>query len=178
LHNSKYEFKINEKIPTLEKNDEELIFQVLQFHPRAADKLKNFARIKIGLSPFDTHSSRCFYLERTTGELEDISYIKCVNKILADFYSNQAFFLLNEQETNCLNSILSCLVLLFKNNTLSLDQFISSCKEHCPSKSAPDAFHTFYLKFLLNLALVAFFSSFRITFRKNLLFTVLFSKSF
>jgi hypothetical protein len=65
---------------TLKENDHEFIKELLAFHERGADKLKNLDHFEVGEHP-DFAKTRCFFVVRGDGKKEDFSVSKCINKL-------------------------------------------------------------------------------------------------
>ena len=58
-------------------NDEAFLKELLNYHTKAADKSKGMKHIEVGQHP-DFEKTRCFFVAKASGELEDFSISKCI----------------------------------------------------------------------------------------------------
>jgi len=61
----------------LNEADTAFMNEIIKFHARSADKLKNFASFQVGPHP-EYNQTRCFFVVKTEGEKEDFSVSKCI----------------------------------------------------------------------------------------------------
>jgi Protein of unknown function (DUF3223) len=58
-------------------NDEEFMKELIKFHDKGAEKMKDFDHFEVGVHPnFD--KTRCFFAVKTDGTKEDFSVSKCL----------------------------------------------------------------------------------------------------
>lgn len=98
LRNPKYELKNVDDFVTLEKEHQKFIYELFSFHPKAKAKLKNLDKIKIGYNTFGQKPTRCFFIEKTTSEKEDISFLKACNSAYEVFAAQNSQCLLKEHQ--------------------------------------------------------------------------------
>jgi hypothetical protein len=65
---------------TLTGTDADFIKELLQFHDKGAEKLKDFSHFEVGEHP-QFAKTRCFFVARKDGAKEDFSISKCINKL-------------------------------------------------------------------------------------------------
>lgn len=64
----------------LEGNDEAFVKEIISFHERSDAKMADFSHFEVGTHPnFD--KTRCFFVVRKSGEKEDFSITKCIQKL-------------------------------------------------------------------------------------------------
>ena len=61
----------------LSGNDEEFMKELIKFHDRAEDKMKNYEHFEVGEHP-NFAKTRCFFSVRKDGTKEDFSISKCI----------------------------------------------------------------------------------------------------
>jgi DNA-directed RNA polymerase-5 subunit 1 len=61
----------------IEGNDGEFIKELLEFHDKKDQKLKDFDRFEVGTHP-SYEKTRCFFVVRKDGTKEDFSVTKCI----------------------------------------------------------------------------------------------------
>jgi hypothetical protein len=62
---------------TIDGNDAEFIKELLEFHEKKDQKMKDFDHFEVGPHPgYD--KTRCFFVVRKNGEREDFSVTKCL----------------------------------------------------------------------------------------------------
>lgn len=59
------------------------MLDIFKFHPNNVEKLKNFQRICIGENYKNSVATRCFYIGKTNKEFIEISYLKCLELLVA-----------------------------------------------------------------------------------------------
>ena len=64
----------------LDKPDEEFMSEILKFHDRHGDKVKDFSHFEVGAHPEFT-KTRCFFVVNKAGAKEDFSVSKCINNL-------------------------------------------------------------------------------------------------
>lgn len=64
----------------LKEEEAEMVKELVSFHERGEEKLKNLDHFVVDVNPsyIDT---RCFFVVRSDGTREDFSVVKCINKI-------------------------------------------------------------------------------------------------
>lgn len=58
-------------------NDAEFVKEILSFHERAADKMKDFEAFEVNTHP-NYEKTRCFFVLRKDGSKEDFSITRCI----------------------------------------------------------------------------------------------------
>ena len=58
-------------------NDEEFMKEIIKFHEKEADKMKNFDNFEVGIHP-QFEKTRCFFVVKKDGSKEDFSVSKCL----------------------------------------------------------------------------------------------------
>ena len=61
-------------------NDEAFIKEIIKFHSKADEKMKDFDHFVVGEHP-DHEKTRCFFVVRKNGEKEDFSIAKCTQNL-------------------------------------------------------------------------------------------------
>lgn len=64
----------------LDKPDADFMSEILKFHDRHDEKVKNFAHFEVGCHPEFT-KTRCFFVVKKDGSKEDFSVSKCINNL-------------------------------------------------------------------------------------------------
>ena len=64
----------------LSGNEADFIKELLGFHDKADEKLKNFEAFEVGCHP-EYDKTRCFFVVRKDGSKEDFSVTKCINAL-------------------------------------------------------------------------------------------------
>jgi hypothetical protein len=62
---------------TLSGPDEAFMHEIIKNHSQSATKLKDFQAFEVGQHP-DFAKTRCFFVKRNDGTLEDFSVTKCI----------------------------------------------------------------------------------------------------
>ena len=62
---------------TLEKADADFMQEILKFHEKHEDKMKNFDHFEVGVHP-EFNKTRCFFVVKKDGKKEDFSVSKCI----------------------------------------------------------------------------------------------------
>lgn len=64
----------------LEGQDQELCLQLFKFHPNYKEKIgAGIVAIQVGID--EEHNTRCLHIHKADGDVEDISWKKCVASI-------------------------------------------------------------------------------------------------
>lgn len=58
-------------------NDEEFMKELIKFHDKGTEKMKNFKGFEVGVHP-DYEKTRCFFVLKEDGKKEDFSVSKCI----------------------------------------------------------------------------------------------------
>jgi hypothetical protein len=61
----------------VEKEDAAFIQELLKFHDKGEQKLRDFSHFEVGFHP-EYQKTRCFFTVRTDGSREDFSVTKCI----------------------------------------------------------------------------------------------------
>lgn len=61
-------------------NDEEFLKELIKFHEKAEEKMKDFEGFEVGVHP-DHEKTRCFFVAKTGGKKEDFSITKCISNL-------------------------------------------------------------------------------------------------
>jgi hypothetical protein len=61
-------------------NDEAFMKDIIQFHDRVADKMKDFEAFEVGPHP-DYDKTRCFFVIKKDEKKEDFSVSKCIHAL-------------------------------------------------------------------------------------------------
>ncbi len=56
------------------------LLELLKYHDKAEEKLKDLADFTVGLHP-EFQQTRCFFVIKNDGTKEDFSFHKCLNKL-------------------------------------------------------------------------------------------------
>jgi hypothetical protein len=64
----------------LDQPDEEFMKEILRFHDRHDEKVKEFSHFEVGAHPEFT-KTRCFFAVKTGGSKQDFSVSKCINNL-------------------------------------------------------------------------------------------------
>jgi hypothetical protein len=64
----------------IEGNDSDFIKELLEFHEKKDQKLKDFSHFEVGAHP-NFEKTRCFFVVRKDGSKEDFSVTKCILKL-------------------------------------------------------------------------------------------------
>jgi len=62
---------------TLEKADAEFMKEILKFHDKHDDKMKDYEHFEVGCHP-EFVKTRCFFVVKKNGDKEDFSVSKCI----------------------------------------------------------------------------------------------------
>ena len=66
----------------LNEADTAFMNEIIKFHARSGDKLKDFASFQVGPHP-EYNKTRCFFVVKTDGTKEDFSVSKCIMNLEA-----------------------------------------------------------------------------------------------
>ena len=61
----------------LKDNDHDFIKELIAFHQKGTDKVKDMTHFEVGEHP-DFAKTRCFFVVRSDGKKEDFSVSKCI----------------------------------------------------------------------------------------------------
>jgi hypothetical protein len=61
-------------------NDEEFMKELIKFHDKGDDKMKDFEGFEVGVHP-DYEKTRCFFVLKKGGAKEDFSVSKCITNL-------------------------------------------------------------------------------------------------
>lgn len=64
----------------LSDNDADFVKEILKFHQKADEKLKDFTSFVVGPHP-EFPKTRCFFVVRKDGSKEDFSVSKCIQNL-------------------------------------------------------------------------------------------------
>ena len=64
----------------LEGNDSAFVKEIISFHERASEKLRDFEAFEVGVHPV-YEKTRCFFVVRKDGSKEDFSITKCIQNL-------------------------------------------------------------------------------------------------
>ena len=64
----------------LEGNDEAFIKEIIEFHHKSEEKLKDFEAFEVNVHP-QFEKTRCFFVVRKDGSKEDFSVTKCIQAL-------------------------------------------------------------------------------------------------
>ena len=64
----------------LAKADEEFMTDLIKFHHKHEEKMKDFDHFEVGPHP-EFNKTRCFFVAKKDGKKEDFSVSKCINNL-------------------------------------------------------------------------------------------------
>lgn len=70
----------NDKVEGLEA---EMLKEIMKFHPKNAEKMKEFANFEVNMHP-DYPDTKCFFTVDKEGTKKDFSYVKCLKRLADD----------------------------------------------------------------------------------------------
>lgn len=154
---AKYSKQITTEQPRarLEAQDQDLLRELFKYHPRSAEKLKNLSCISVGNATFNSRTASVFYIEKKNDEIEDISYMKCINN-LADHAYETAQLKLGSKEymIETYSAITKILCKINKIYPLYQKYLIEMISEFYPHRLQGEEYHKIYMIAILKLALM------------------------
>jgi len=156
LKNHKYDTSPQNPFIELDHDHSKFIYELLNYHPKAKTKLKNLSKILVGTNYMGKRSTKCFFIEKTTSEKEDISYVKACNMAYEIFSAQNSQNLLNAQQKDMAENIMNFIAKLMKLYPLSLSAFPSYLAEIFPHRRLDEMIQRIFFTNILKLSLVYF----------------------
>jgi len=158
IKNPKYELSALNQTVDLSPEHSKFMSDLLSYHPRAQQKLKNYTKILLGSHQIGTKSTRCFFIEKNASFREDISYLKACDAAYDATAAEVSQYLLNDNQKLQGENILNFLVRLFKLYPLSLNHLSPILKEVFPHRRLDEDIQRVFLLNILKLTIVRHFS--------------------
>jgi hypothetical protein len=70
----------------IEIEDSNFMLEIFKFHPNNAEKLKNLKKILLGSLDISEKITKCFFIEKSDGSKDDISYLKSLGGLVNECF--------------------------------------------------------------------------------------------
>jgi len=157
IKNPKYELSALNQTLELSPEHSKFMYDLLSYHPKAQQKLKNVSKILVGVHQIGTKLTRCFFIEKNSSHKEDISYLKACDAAYDAAAEQGSQYLLNDSQKLLGENILNFLARLFKLYPLSLNHLSPILKEVFPHRRLDEDIQRVFLLNILKLTIVRHF---------------------
>ena len=137
----------------LEGRDYEFMYKLLQYHPKAQEKLSKLSKISVMRNDGHSSSSIGFFVVSSEGKKEEISYLKCINNLALE-KMNDSIASLEEQYKSKHANIVRMLCKIVCTFPLVARNVLNSIKSYFPYKTASVNEQYLYFKTCIELAQV------------------------
>lgn len=124
---------------------------IFKHHPKAADKLKNYAGITVGFHIEEKRQTRCFFIKSTENEQSEISYTKSIQNLVKSIYDDQEKVFQSKLNASA-DTVIDTIHYILRINPLLLSELKKSISKNFPYRTIDLQVQKFYLRNLLSLS--------------------------
>lgn len=154
LNNPQYETRAGDGMVDVVGDDAVFLMELFKFHPRSEFKLHDTVAIKIGTNEEYESRTRCFFLAKTSGKTDAISYVKSCDSAVAFHQDAHASRFIQEDQMKFINHLITFLTKILNIYPLSATFLPQLITEMFPYKAERQNYIVFCSTIVLRLATV------------------------